>query len=76
MGMLRWLALGAAGAFAYNAWQKRQTVASTSASGTLDDGRSTPPHGDAIKVGGPDREVPDAPTTRPAHSSRSFGNED
>lgn len=75
MGLLRWVALGVAGAFAYNAWQKRQAAADA-ASGTLDDGRSTPPHGDAIKVGGPDRDVPDTPTTRPAHSSRSFGDED
>ncbi|MEN4902208.1 hypothetical protein [Luteimonas sp. TWI1416] len=76
MGIFRWLALGAAGAVAYNAWQKRQAAAGTSASGALDDGRITPPHGDAITVGGPDREVPDAPSTRPAHSSRSFGEED
>lgn len=70
MGILRLLAIGAAGVVAYKAWQKRQ--AGTDAAAEPDTGDVTAPHGDqTFAEASPDvLAEPSAPGTQ---SSRGFG---
>lgn len=81
MGLIRTLALGAAGYWAFKAL-KRKKAESSDAPGSkqsrasnrdtmVDDGARTTPHGDPVLVG-ETIEVGDTPATG-AHSSRGFG---
>ncbi|WP_434027091.1 hypothetical protein [[Pseudomonas] boreopolis] len=70
MSILKWAAVGAAGVFAYKAWQRRQAGAQP-APASVDRRETTPPHGDALAGGAPGPAVA-APA---AQSSRGFGEE-
>ena len=72
------LTLGVLGVVAYRAWQQHrhrlQDASTTGMAGTLiDDGRTTPPHGDP-RVPSVDTDL--SPAAPAAQSSRGFGDED
>ena len=72
MAILKMVAAGALGFIAYRVWQRSQTGSRPAA--VLDDGDTTPPHGDPILVGARlEAEAAASEPRAPAHSSRGFG---
>lgn len=71
MGLLRILALGAAGAVAYTLWKQRQAQSAPRA--VYDDHGLTPPHGDPlIGAATASWDEPEPPVAA-SQSSRGFG---
>ncbi|MGO1541061.1 MAG: hypothetical protein ACTH0Y_05540 [Luteimonas sp.] len=71
MAILKIVAAGALGFIAYRVWQRSQTGSRPAA--ILDDGHTTPPHGDPILVGARLEAEAASKPRPPAHSSRGFG---
>lgn len=69
MSLLKMLAAGALGFFAYKTWQRSQDA--TGMASLRDDGGTTAPHGDPLLAGSHIDVEP--PPHAGAHSSRSFG---
>lgn len=72
MGLLRWVALGAAGAVAYNLWKKRQAETAVATSYRYDDHGVTSPHGDPL-LGAATASWDPEPPVSASQSSRGFG---
>lgn len=72
MGLLRWVALGAAGAVAYNLWKKRQAETAVATSYRYDDHGVTSPHGDPL-LGAATASWDPEPSVSASQSSRGFG---
>gem|GEM_PF-755332 len=72
MGLLRWVALGAAGAYAYKLLKQRQTGAAGTPPSAYDDGSLTPPHGDPLLDADAASLEPE-PVISASQSSRGFG---
>lgn len=72
MGLLRWVALGAAGAVAYKLWKQRQAETAAATSYRYDDRSVTSPHGDPL-LGAATASWDPEPSVSASQSSRGFG---
>ncbi len=75
MGLLRWVALGAAGAVAYNLWKQRQAESGAATAYRHDDRSVTSPHGDPL-LGAATASWDPEPAVSASQSSRGFGRGD